>query len=285
MTRARSTRRSQSKEKLTSRNNDSEQHRRPSRHRSRSRGRSQTRTRVDNVSPSESVMNKAKSIIKPSKIIGSDLDRTFYGELNLCKAYPYLLSKDELCKRYCWCSRITYNYIFTSYRKPTNSRMTCLYSLFTVHNELVNSWTHIIASLVAAIGTIYTILSSSSLEKTIVFGIYGACATFMFYSSSCYHIFCCHSDHFLRRVQCMDWLGITIMTSGTNLVTAYEELYKRGLPIACVVIIVLNLVCGAFTYGVTYSALQAVYHSQDTAAFKKELQMRGIQGGGGMMYY
>lgn len=83
----------------------------------------------------------------------------------------------------------------------------------------------------------------------------------MFSSSVSYHIFCCHSDHGSRVVQCMDWFGIALMTFACNLVSSYFEL--REFRTALYIFTVFNFIFGILSYSFTYSALSEVYLSAD----------------------
>lgn len=58
-----------------------------------------------------------------------------------------LLDKDELVEKYSWTRVLTWNYIETGYRRPSGSGVECINSLFYLHNELINSWTHIAGSI------------------------------------------------------------------------------------------------------------------------------------------
>ena len=83
----------------------------------------------------------------------------------------------------------------------------------------------------------------------------------MFSCSSSYHTFCCHSDHGSRVVQCMDWLGIAMMTFACNLLSSYYEL--REFRTAFYIFTAFNLIFGLLSYSITSSALNKVYLSAD----------------------
>ena len=178
-----------------------------------------------------------------------------------------LLSKNELIATHPWCNqRITYNYISTCYRAPNDSTISCLLSLFTIHNEVVSAWSHYIGATIAMVCLSITLFS---IEDTFPKGILATiCLSgfFMFYSSASYHTFCCHSDLVCRRVQCMDWLGIAVHTFSTNLLVSYFEL--RLFPRCFFWFSVVNVLFALFSYFITYSALQKVYHSSDVQSGK-----------------
>ena len=178
------------------------------------------------------------------------------------KKYPFLINLDGLVENYPWTdARITYNAVSTSYRKPCNCALTCILSLTTLHNELVNAWTHIFGSIAATgclIATLYT-ASPERVGATTVLSLFAAGGMFMFTNSALYHTFCCHSDSASKTVQCMDWLGISVFLFGSNLVVSYFEIFDYGYETVFYVFTALNIVMAVFSYYTTYSALQLVY--------------------------
>ena len=178
------------------------------------------------------------------------------------KKYPNLISLEELVEKYPWTeTRITYNSVFTSYRKPCNCTASCVLSLTTSHNELVNAWTHIVGFL-AAFGCLLATLCTASNERigaTTVLSLFAAGGMFMFISSAIYHTFCCHSDAGSRTVQCMDWLGIAVFTFVSNLVVSYFEIFVYGYETVFYGFTVMNFLLAMFSYYVTNSSLQTVY--------------------------
>ena len=181
--------------------------------------------------------------------------------------YPSLLSKHDLIEQYPWCDqRITYNYIHTSYRQPNDSTISCLLSLFTVHNEVVSAWSHYFGALTAMLCLTITLLTIEDPFSKGILAFICLSGFFMFYSSASYHTFCCHSDVVCRNVQCMDWLGIAVHTFSTNLLVSYFEL--RQVPTCFFWFTVVNVFFAVFSYFITYSALQKVYHSSDVQSGK-----------------
>lgn len=165
------------------------------------------------------------------------------------------MTKEQLHEKYPWSvDRITYPGVWTSYREPTNSGATCMLSLFTVHNELVNSWTHIGGVALAVALLVYTIYTVTPSGGEVVLVIYCFLGLAMFCSSSSYHTFSCHSDSVSGKVLCVDWLGVTGLIFGTTLLGSWYEL--KGYPFVFAAFTVVNLLLGAFTYATTYMSLQ-----------------------------
>jgi predicted membrane channel-forming protein YqfA (hemolysin III family) len=209
-------------------------------------------------------------------------------------AYPALLTKAELIERHPWTDeRITYHAVTTGYRAPNNSARMCVLSLFTVHNEVVNAWSHYLGAFGALVCLCVSLATLADPGAQAIVATLCLSGMFMFTSSASYHTFCCQSDMACRSVQvhthnnacervdcsplfghdftrpspfplfcqCCDWLGIAVHTFCTNLVVSYFEL--RHFPVAFRWYNVVNLALAVFTYGITYSALQKVYRSCD----------------------
>jgi len=128
-----------------------------------------------------------------------------------------LLTKSDLIKKYPWCSELTWPCIETMYRIPLNSYLDCIYSLFYIHNELFNSWSHLF-------GAGLTIFIVCSRSHSFVMNIYLLTAVAVFACSAAYHTLCCHSKKVFRCVQCVDWGMISTLIFSSNLLSSYNEL-------------------------------------------------------------
>jgi len=173
--------------------------------------------------------------------------------------YPCLVSKHDLIRHYPWTNtRITYHYIIGLYREPNNSVSKCVKSLFQLHNELINSWTHVIGSAIAFFNII-RVISHISTHNPCFFShlIFNLSAVFMLLNSASYHIFCCHSDQVSRLVQCQDWLGIAVYAFGSNFITSYYLFSSSSSLLYS--LYAVNGIFAFVTYSITYSALQSVF--------------------------
>lgn len=100
------------------------------------------------------------------------------------------------------------HYLHCGHRRPTYSFMVCIRSIFQLHNETVNIWTHLIGGLYFAqlcLQLFHSILPP--LDKWII-GLFLASATACHIISSLYHTFNCHSEHISKLCSRMDYCGI-----------------------------------------------------------------------------
>ena len=89
------------------------------------------------------------------------------------------------------------DYLRTGHRPPLESYKACFYSLFRLHTETANIWTHLIGTLIFAGLAVYVLVLGSDhplqWEDKLVFGTFFLCAIICLGLSSMYHTLSCHS--------------------------------------------------------------------------------------------
>jgi adiponectin receptor len=111
---------------------------------------------------------------------------------------------------------------------PVQSLTKCIRSMFTLHNDLLNIWTHLIPGLYF----LYLALASDAemakldinLEDRIVFTGYLICATITMLMSAGYHTFRAHSHDAYNFCLACDLRGIVLLVSGANMLTISQAL-------------------------------------------------------------
>lgn len=95
------------------------------------------------------------------------------------------------------------------HRRPTYSFITCTRSIFQLHNETVNIWTHLVGAFYFAhiCLQIFTSQHLTSIDKWVI-GLFLFSATLCHVMSSVYHIYNCHSENISRLCSRMDYCGI-----------------------------------------------------------------------------
>jgi adiponectin receptor len=123
------------------------------------------------------------------------------------------------------------HYILSNYRGPSHSLRKSFSSLFYLHTEFVNIYTHLVGALVLAfIGfpvcrSISLRYESFSWKDSLAFGIWFLCAILCLGMSATYHTNCNHSAGYNAFSQKLDHPGITIPTSGSFLSMIYYGWY------------------------------------------------------------
>ncbi|KAI9228801.1 MAG: hemolysin-III related-domain-containing protein [Piptocephalis tieghemiana] len=126
-------------------------------------------------------------------------------------------------------------HILTGYRF-LSSYTQCLHSIFQVHNETGNIWTHLIGALFFLGLAVYhhrhllPSLDASLLDHTIFLIFFAAVAKCLL-CSVMYHTFTCHSH--LPTMKCaatLDYMGISLLITASLLVTEYYGFYCMDGP-------------------------------------------------------
>jgi len=118
-----------------------------------------------------------------------------------------------------WLMQDSNGYLHKGHRPPSDSIAWCLKSIFHIHTETVNIWSHLLAALAFLIGFLNFCYSCSlPLGDAVVIAASFLGAIFSFVTSTAYHTAMCHSPRInLLTVKC-DHAGIavvvTVMTVG-----------------------------------------------------------------------
>ncbi|KAJ8901949.1 hypothetical protein NDN08_004151 [Rhodosorus marinus] len=140
-------------------------------------------------------------------------------------------------------SYVRYDCVTHGYRPVGLSWRELVNSAFTVHNELVNFWTHFVPAVLfpCALLVLYA-LSWSNLEPLdmLCFGIFFCTASYCLFSSAMYHLFICKSEEvceLLTRQDARGILGLTCASYPSMLVSIFRTMpVTRNLYIAMVLI-------------------------------------------------
>lgn len=142
------------------------------------------------------------------------------------KAVQHILHYDQLPE---W--RKVDSYIRYGYRRELNSFTDCFWSLFYKHNELVNTWSHLLPALgylVLLLGLDFWSLHSDikvSRTDNVFFQFYIAATAGCLSLSAVYHGTNTHSEIISRNFLKLDYLGIVLGIVGTNVSSTYFGLY------------------------------------------------------------
>ena len=110
-------------------------------------------------------------------------------------------------------------FILSGYRRPGSCWSHCLQQAFTLHNDVINFWTHFIPFLLYVVWFIAIAVSSEDFFQAYHYPLFcfwaGACSYTLF--SSLAHLFACKS--FLVRTVCfmLDYLGIAMYALGADI--------------------------------------------------------------------
>lgn len=122
-------------------------------------------------------------------------------------------------------------FILGGYRPPTNSYIGCCRSLFGVHNQTVNIWSHLLGSLLYAAAGVYLYYSLAhqygtfSTGDIVAFGCYFVSVVVCLSLSVGFHLFANHSKAIHDRHLFLDFLGILGLIAGSWIPGIYYGFY------------------------------------------------------------
>jgi adiponectin receptor len=119
------------------------------------------------------------------------------------------------------------DYIHTKYRQ-VSGYAECWKSIFKVHNETVNIWTHLLGALLFLylnIRTYFTFPREAEAGDYIIFTWFFICAIKCLTCSTIFHVCHCHSQKAHNRFCCLDHMGINALICGSFCITTYYGHY------------------------------------------------------------
>jgi len=144
------------------------------------------------------------------------------------------------------------SYIVTGYRKHL-SIPGCLRSLFRLHNETGNVWTHLLALLYffgLSIYVLFFAMQDVNIASRLVFVVYLGSAQLCFFGSTVYHLMYCHSEQALLTTARLDYSGISGLIAGSFFPPIYfiyycepfwQVLYLSGSSVLAIIGIVSSM--------------------------------------------
>lgn len=124
-------------------------------------------------------------------------------------------------------------YLRTGHRPPLPSFSSCFKSIFALHTETGNIWTHMYGC-VAFIGVAFWFLSRSSTQvqymEKLIFSTYFLGAILCLGMSFIFHTVACHSDSVGKLFSKLDYTGITMLIVGSFIPWLYYAFYCRPQP-------------------------------------------------------
>jgi len=125
------------------------------------------------------------------------------------------------------------DFIWQGYRPPLPSFWDCIKSIFSIHTETGNIWTHMLGCI-AFLGVAGFFLSCSDPEirneDKLVFTAFftGACVCLGL--STCFHTFLCHSEWAGQLFSKLDYVGIALLIMGSFVPWLYYSFYCDFFP-------------------------------------------------------
>ncbi|XP_073178401.1 LOW QUALITY PROTEIN: adiponectin receptor protein 1-like [Lepidochelys kempii] len=144
------------------------------------------------------------------------------------------------------------DFLLHGHRPPMPSFRACFRSIFRLHTETGNIWTHLIGALfflVLGIGYMFSpnMNYRAPVQERVVFGTFFLGATLCLCFSCLFHTVYCHSERVSRTFSKLDYSGITLLIVGSFVPWLYYSFYCSPQPQLIYLIIVCALGVTAIT--------------------------------------
>lgn len=144
------------------------------------------------------------------------------------------------------------SHIKLGYRRQLDSFRDCFWSLFYLHNEFINIWSHLLPAigyLVLLLKLDFETIHSGIKIPALDIAIFELCvisAVVCLLLSAIYHSINSHSEPIYRIFLKLDYLGIVLHVMGTNIAAAYFGLY--GKPRLQGLYVLFIVICAAHAF-------------------------------------
>ncbi|XP_037594046.1 dynein heavy chain 12, axonemal [Cebus imitator] len=137
-----------------------------------------------------------------------------------------------------------HDYLLHGHRPPMPSFRACFKSIFRIHTETGNIWTHLLCFVLFLFLGILTMLRPNTyfmapLQKKVVFGMFFLGAVLCLSFSWLFHTVYCHSEKVSRTFSKLDYSGIALLIMGSFVPWLYYSFYCSPQPW----LIYLSIVC------------------------------------------
>uniref|UniRef100_A0A7M4FUY5 Adiponectin receptor 1 n=1 Tax=Crocodylus porosus TaxID=8502 RepID=A0A7M4FUY5_CROPO len=136
------------------------------------------------------------------------------------------------------------DYLLHGHRPPMPSFRACFKSIFRIHTETGNIWTHLLGFVLFLFLGILTMLRPNMyfmapLQEKVVFGMFFLGAVLCLSFSWLFHTVYCHSEKVSRTFSKLDYSGIALLIMGSFVPWLYYSFYCSPQPR----LIYLSIVC------------------------------------------
>lgn len=148
-------------------------------------------------------------------------------------------------------------FLQTNFRPINNSYWACVKTIFLLHTETFNIWTHLVGCVFVSILTLSALyihtftlsgsriqLSSLPAVEKILFSVFAVSAASCLLGSATFHTFTCHSEPTAKFLNKIDYLGINILITGSALPLIYYAFYcqPRWILTYCILFVLMGAI-------------------------------------------
>lgn len=135
-------------------------------------------------------------------------------------------------------------YILRYHRPQLHNYWDCIRSIFHIHSETYNIWTHLLFCLIFVVMAISCLTANDvTWQKFMIFFPFFTGAIVCLGLSTAFHIFYCHSEPVARILGKLDYCGISLLISGSYIPWLYGTFYCNLRHQLMYLFLVLTLGC------------------------------------------
>lgn len=125
------------------------------------------------------------------------------------------------------------NFLHKGHRPPLPSFSACFKSIFRIHTETGNIWTHLLGCIMFIGVAIFFLMQPSwqiQTEEKLIFGAFFVGAIICLGFSFTFHTMCCHSEMVGKLFSKLDYCGIALLIMGSFVPWVYYGFYCHYQP-------------------------------------------------------
>nr|QVK45751.1 G protein-coupled receptor [Proales similis] len=125
------------------------------------------------------------------------------------------------------------DFLLKGHRPPLPSIKECFLSIFRIHTETGNIWTHFIGAFAFIVIAVYFFTRPDmeiKIQEKIVFGTFFMGAIICLLCSALFHTFYCYSPTVCKVFNKIDYCGISVLTMGSFVPWLYYAFYCESVP-------------------------------------------------------
>lgn len=226
----------------------------------------------------DNLISKSSEPTKPDVIyIEEENDENDHTEVNIGCIAQNVVDQTEELVRNIWnvCSFHALpkwlqdnNYLHNEHRPPLNSFIECCKSVFRLHTETVNIWTHLIGCFIFMALYIHVLLTEHyAWQDKLIFAVYFLGTIVCLGLSTAFHVVHCHSESIGKLFNKLDYCGITVLIMVSFVPWLYYAFYCRVYPILIYLSSVLILGTASIIMSLQEKFSRPAYRPIRTAVF------------------
>lgn len=164
-------------------------------------------------------------------------------------------------------------FITRGYRIPNGTWWKTAMTIFHIHNETINIWTHFLGFLYFIYLLLENIIDSGPERdplEIIITNLYLTTVSSVLLNSTIYHTSISHSVSVANHCLCNDWQSVALLAGSSSIFNGYFELFRHDYKWEYITFVMLNAIT---TYKVAKLCVKSVKECSQHTSVCKDLQI------------